>query len=405
MDTLHLALVALAWAIALAWLAKLIEAARGLRRVANLTEPRYDVMPAGDPTVTVIVPARNEAAGVAACVGSLLRQDYSRMRVVAVDDRSTDATGEILDGLAREHSNQLEVLHVTALPQGWLGKTHAMAMAARHAMAKNEPDYLLFTDGDVVFREDALRRTLAQAIATEADHFVAMPTTLVRTFGEGMLLAYLQVMALWAVRVWRAAEAGDERDAIGVGAFNLMRTRAYRELGGFDAMPMEILEDLYLGRRVKRAGMRQRVATAPGMVCVHWAAGATGILNGMTKNIFAVFRFRPVLLVLAAAGLAVSGVGPAALLLVAGARVPALVAWGSAAGLYVILSRTNRISAGYSGLFPVAAGLVAYAMLRSMVTAIRRGGVTWRGTFYSLTELRSHADGDFRNAGAKAGAK
>lgn len=405
METLHLVLVASAWAIALAWLGKLIEAARGLRRVPNLTESQHDVTPAGEPTVTVIVPARNEGAGVSACVGSLLRQDYARVRVVAVDDRSTDATGAILDGLASERPGLLEVLHVTTLPQGWLGKTHAMAMAARHVMAAHDPDYLLFTDGDVVFREDALRRALAQAVATEADHLVVMPTTLVETFGEGMLLAYLQVMAMWAVRLWRVAEASNERDAIGVGAFNLMRTAAYRQLGGFDAMPMEILEDLYLGRRVKRAGMRQRVVTAPGMVCVHWASGAVGILDGMTKNIFAVFRFRPMLLVLAAAGIAVSSVGPAALLLVEGARFPAMMAWGSAAGLSALLSRTSRISAKYSGLFPVAAALVVVAMVRSMATALWYGGVTWRGTFYPLDELRRHADGDFQNAGAKAGAK
>lgn len=395
MEALHVALVVVAWMIALAWLGKLVEAARGLGRVADLTRAQYDVSPAGEPAVTVIVPARNEAAGVGVCVESLLRQDYARMRVIAVDDRSTDATGAILDGLASGNAERLEVLHVTELPEGWLGKTHAMALAARHAVTEHDPDYLLFTDGDVLFRKDAVRRTLARAVATGADHFVAMPTTLVKSFGEGMLLGYLQVMALWAVRAWKVEEAGNQRDAIGVGAFNLMRTAAYQELGGFDATPMEILEDLTLGRRVKRARMQQRVATASGMICVHWATGAAGILNGMTKNIFAVFRFRRVRLVLGAVGIAVSGVGPAALLMVPGARIPAMVAWGSAAGLYGMLSRTNRISAGYSLMLPAAAGMVSFAMLRSMAVAVRRNGVIWRGTFYSLAELRRHADDEF----------
>jgi hypothetical protein len=311
-----------------------------------------------------------------------------------VDDRSTDATGAILDTLAREHGGRLAVLHVASLPAGWLGKTHAMALAARQAMADHEPEFLLFTDADVVFRDDAIRRALAHAVATGADHFVTMPTTIRKTAGEGMLLAYLQVMALWAVRVWRVGDEDSVGDAIGVGAFNLMRTAAYRELGGFEAMPMEILEDLTLGRRVKRARMRQCVATAPGMVCVHWAAGAAGILNGMTKNIFAVFRFRSVLLLAAAGAIALGCIGPMVFLALPGTRAAGVVALGSVVGLYRLLSRTNGIPARYAALFPVAAGLVVFAMLRSMLLAVGRGGVTWRGTFYSLAELRRHANGN-----------
>jgi GT2 family glycosyltransferase len=394
MHPLHLALVVVAWMVALAWLLKLVEAARGLGRVANLANPELDRSPAGDPRVTVVVPARNEAAGVGACVESLLRQDYAKLRIIAVDDRSTDATGAILDTLAREHGGRLAVLHVASLPAGWLGKTHAMALAARQAMADHEPEFLLFTDADVVFRDDAIRRALAHAVATGADHFVTMPTTIRKTAGEGMLLAYLQVMALWAVRVWRVGDEDSVGDAIGVGAFNLMRTAAYRELGGFEAMPMEILEDLTLGRRVKRARMRQCVATAPGMVCVHWAAGAAGILNGMTKNIFAVFRFRSVLLLAAAGAIALGCIGPMVFLALPGTRAAGVVALGSVVGLYRLLSRTNGIPARYAALFPVAAGLVVFAMLRSMLLAVGRGGVTWRGTFYSLAELRRHANGN-----------
>ena len=157
---------------------------------------------------------------------------------------------------------------------------------------------------------------------------------------------------------------------------------------------MEILEDLTLGRRVKRARMRQCVATAPGMVCVHWAAGAAGILNGMTKNIFAVFRFRSVLLLAAAGAIALGCIGPMVFLALPGTRAAGVVALGSVVGLYRLLSRTNGIPARYAALFPVAAGLVVFAMLRSMLLAVGRGGVTWRGTFYSLAELRRHANGN-----------
>jgi len=392
MHLLHFALPILAWLIAIAWLFKLLEAARGLAKVPNLLADEYDLSPADNPAVTVIVPACNEADSVAACLESLVAQDYPNLRIVVVDDRSTDQTGAIVDELACAHVKRLEALHVKILPPNWLGKTHAMAVAAGHAIATSKPEYLLFTDADIVFRCDAIRRSLAQAVATNADHFVLLPTAVAKSWGEATILAYLQVMSLWAVRPWRVSDPKATRDAIGVGAFNLIRTSAYLQLGGFEATPMEILEDLSLGRRVKRAGLRQQVASAPGLVRFHWASGISGLLNGMTKNLFAVFRFHSGPLLAAAVAIAVFCVAPVAFLALAAARFPALAALGSVVGLYVLSSRWSQISPLYAGLFPIGAALVAYSMLRSMLVTVRDGGVTWRGTFYPLAELRDYAD-------------
>lgn len=394
MHLLHPVLIVCAWLVAFAWLSKLVEAARGLATIPNLLAPECDVSPLGTPTVTVIVPARNEAANVAACLQSLLAQDYRQLHIVAVNDRSTDQTGAIMARLADENSAHLEVISISDLPANWLGKTHAMSVAARAAIADHNPDYLLFTDADILFRSDAIRRSLANAVSTNADHFVLLPTTIVKTVGEGTILAYLQVMSLWAVRLWRVADPEAKRDAIGVGAFNLIRTSAYQQLGGFEVAPMEILEDLALGRRVKRVGLRQRVATAPGMVSVHWAAGALGIVTGMTKNLFAVFRFRPAMLLAGAVGLVLLCVAPIGFLAMRFTRIPELITLGSIFGLYVLSGRSSKISPLYAVSFPVGAVVVAYSMLRSMAATMLHGGVTWRGTFYPLNELRSHAKRD-----------
>lgn len=386
----HFIVVGIAWLIAAAWLSKLVEAAIGLRRVPNLLAAKYDAAPLNGPSVTVIVPARNEAADITECLESLIGQDYQNLRIIAVDDRSTDTTGAMMDALAAVHGDRLRVLHIEALPPGWLGKTHAMALGARQAIATHNPEYLLFTDGDIVFRQDAIRRSLVEASATRADHFVLLPTTLVKSWGEGMVLSFLQVTALWAVRTWRVADPKAVRDAIGVGAFNLVRTAAYQQLGGFEATPMEILEDLYLGRRMKEAGLRQRVATAPGLVSLHWAPGMFGILNGMTKNIFAVFRFRPVWLVVAVAGMLVGCVAPVGFLAMPGIRAAGLTVCLAVAGLYILSSRTSLISPWYAVLFPMSAMLVGYSMVRSMLITVRDGGVTWRGTWYPLAQLRKN---------------
>jgi glycosyltransferase involved in cell wall biosynthesis len=382
------ALKLLSWLAALAWLWKAITAARGLPSIPNLLDPQHNLTPAGNPTITVIVPARNESADITDTLESLLNQDYPNLQILAVDDRSTDATGAIMDSLAAQNPTKLHILHVTELPAGWLGKTHAMALAARHAISIHQPDYLLFTDADVIFRREAIRRSLAQAVATQADHFVTFPTPLVKSMGEGMLLGYLQVIGLWATRPWRASDPKSIRDSVGIGAFNLLRTPAYQQLGGFDALRMEILEDLTLARHIKLAGLRQRVAVAPGLVTFHWASGTTGLINVMTKNLFAVFRFRISLVVLSCLWLTFFCLGPIAFLALPETRTPAILTLLSIAALYALSSRHSRISPWYAILFPAGAALFVYSLIRSAFTTLKHGGVTWRGTFYPLAELR-----------------
>jgi hypothetical protein len=127
------------------------------------------------------------------------------------------------------------------------------------------------------------------------------------------------------------------------------------------------------------------------MVSVHWAAGVRGLVNGMTKNVFAVFRFNPLQLLAAAFGIAFLCIAPVIFLANRGTRLPAVGALASAVGLYVLWSRTSRISPIYVAGLPLAAALVIYSMLRSMFVTLANGGVTWRGTFYPLTELRKQA--------------
>jgi GT2 family glycosyltransferase len=376
-----------AWLIALSWIYKAVEAAIGLPRIADLLEARYDRFVEGTPSLTVIVPARNEAADIAECLKSLLAQDYSNLQIIAVDDRSTDETGARMDALAEAYPERLHVLRIAELPEDWLGKTHAMAMAASQATS----EWLLFTDADVLFRADSLRRSLAYAVASGADHLVTMPTTIIRRWDEGALLGFFQIFGLWAARPWKVADPRARRDAIGVGAFNMIRRSAYEQIGGFEALRMEIVEDLGLGRRVKRAGLAQRIAFGRGLVRVHWASGALGLVRVMTKNIFSAFRFYISLTMVACVWLIVFCAAPVFGLMLAGTRLPAALTLAAIAVTYRLYGRISGISAWQAVLSPVAAMLFVYALLRSMMITLRQGGVVWRGTFYSLKTLRRYA--------------
>lgn len=390
---MHFVLVAqvAAWIVALSWSLRVAAAYRGLPLIPDLLLPEHDLAPLNTPMLVVVVPARNEQAHICACIESLLAQDYANLRILAVDDRSTDATGAELDALADAHPERLRVLHIAELPPGWLGKSHAMHTAALEALARDRADYLLFTDADVYFRPDALRRSLAHAVAVRADHLVLAPTMISHRWDEAAVLSFFQIFGLWAARAWRVANP-KARDALGIGAFNLVNASAYERVGGFAAFPLAVLEDLTLARRIKRAGLRPRVAFGVDMVQVHWAAGTSGLVGVMTKNIFAVFNYRIVLLFCGVAWMAAFCLAPFIAIWVPALTVPAAVALAAMTWGYMLMRRISNLRARNILLAPYAIVVFIYTLLRSMVMTLRQGGVIWRGTFYSLAELRRNTE-------------
>lgn len=386
------------WMIAAVWTQRALVARLNLPSVPNLLDARPSASTAGGPSgtgptaeITVIVPARNEGASIEATLRSLLAQTIP-VEIIAVDDRSTDSTGAIMDRMSAESlpaGKSLSVIHVESLPAGWMGKTHAMALAARQTATP----WLLFTDGDVRFRTDALERTLRYAQDSAAGHLVLLPTLILRTPGERMMAVVFYSLSLLAWRPWKIADPHAKRDSIGVGAFNLVRGDVYRAAGGFEAHPLEILEDVRLGFTIKSLGYRQCLVLGRNLVEVHWAAGALGMVHNLTKNIFAVFRFRTWLLLGACLGLGVLCFAPLVGLFAPWPiRAASLISLAMAGWLYELSSRHfSGISPIYTLTFPLGALLVLYAMFRSMGVTLLRRGVVWRGTFYPLRELRQRA--------------
>lgn len=382
----------LAWLVAAAWLARVLPAYFLLPRVPDLLAADLDVEAnrAAWPSVAVIVPARNEQAAIEQCLRALLASDYPNLQILAVDDRSTDATGTIMDRLAAlpEAQGRLRALHVEKLPPGWLGKPHAMAYAASRVSA----DWLLFTDGDVLFAPDALRRAMAYATRSHADHLVLLPSLILRGWAETMLIAFFQTFSAFAGRPWKIPDARAKRDYIGVGAFNLMRRTVYEALGGYAELRMEVLEDMRMGYRIKQAGYAQRVTFGKGLLRIRWADSAWGILENLTKNIFSLFRFRVSLLLGAWVGLAVICLTPFAALAVPGAaRWAGITTLAALAAMNQRYWKQTKISPLYLALFPVATLLFLFTLLRSMALVLWRGGVLWRGTLYPLKDLRQQA--------------
>jgi len=376
--------------LALAWFSRIVDAALGMSKIADISLPQWDRKPAtakGNPRVSIIVPARNESEAIESALVQLLALDYDNYEVIAVDDRSTDETGAIMDLVAAAPltRGRLKIIHVKELPPGWLGKTHAMWSAGRQATG----DWLLFTDGDVLFKPDTLRRAIAYGEAEPADHVILFPQMIMKSPGERMMIAFFQTLFVFGHRPWKVADPKTD-DHMGVGAFNMIRRSTYESVGTYQRLRMEVLDDMKLGKVVKKAGFAQRNVFGEDLITIHWAKGAMGIVNNLTKNFFAVLSYQWLRAVLSCFGLMFLNLMPffGTIFVHGWARLPYAVALGSMFLIYVGMSRRSSIPPYYFVLHPISTTLFAYTVLRSTFLTLRQGGVVWRGTLYPLDELK-----------------
>ncbi len=351
--------------------------------------PRFleDVQPDDTPlpSLTVVVPACNEENRIAEAVRSLLTQTYPSLQVIAVDDRSTDRTGEILDKIAYDDS-RLEVIHIHSLPQGWLGKPHALQAGLEHASGK----WALFTDGDVIFEPDVLRRAMFYALCTGVDHLVVFPRPETERLSErivtsvfGLLLAIRQELG--------GVEDPKSKGHVGAGAFNLVHREALDSIGGLKPLRLEIVEDIELGRRIKHHGFRQTFLYSHTLLHLRWQVGVSGFVGGLTKNAFAANKFSVGLTLMQIGAVILTNVlAPLSILSPTGwAKLCAVPIWIFLFGSYTISQRINGTPVWTALFHPLGALVVVYTMLRSMLHTLWQGGVQWRGTFYPLDMLRS----------------
>ena len=375
----------------LCWVAAGMYAIRERRMLRFLSELSPD-LPADPPTVTIIFAARNEGSTVAEAARSMAEQRYPNLEVIAVNDRSDDDTGTYLKQVAAAHPN-LRVLEVQELPPGWLGKTHALARGAEAASG----DWLLFTDADVHFAPDAVARAVSYAESEGLDHLTIAPHFVAKGVWLQALLAFFStLMALLYSR--RRIRSG--KMSAGIGAFNLVRREVYRRAGGHEAIRLCVDDDIKLGAVLRAAGARQDLLPSGGLLKVPWYGSLGEAIRGFEKNAYSGSDYRPGVSVLQVVGLLAFFVAPAvwALAGLLGALRGVWVSgWVEAlAATLVFLTLALAVSTTGAGLSPasallapVGAALFAFAVGRAVWLGERRGGIRWRGTFYSLSQLRS----------------
>lgn len=341
------------------------------------------------PPLSVVVTACDEVETIEQALRSLLAQDYPRLELIAVDDRSSDGTGAVIDRVASE-DERLRGVHIDALPDGWLGKVHAL----HHGTQLAGGEWLLYLDADVQLAPGALRRAVGYAIERRLDHLPVNPEMILSTFWLAVAVCSFAFGYFATLRASKIRDPDSDAYA-GVGAFNLVRAEALRRSEGWPWLRMEIADDVGLGLMIKRAGGRTGIAFGPGLVSVRWYESVPAMARGLRKNMFAAFgRFSVGYTLIKSSMLLTINAAPLAAVICGAIFFPPLAVFGGgamAAQAVGAWSLHRRLDAPLlpSLLALPGALLIAYMIFGSMVHTRRLGAVEWRGTRYPIEQLRA----------------
>jgi len=369
--------------IAFFWLTHGLRVAYGAIRLPWLKDfsPATD---AGSSRISLIFAARDEEEKLPAALATLTEIDYPNLEIIAVDDRSKDSTGRILDEFAAAHP-RLRAVHVMKLPPGWLGKPHAL----QKAFEISTGDWLLFTDADVRFKRDVLRRAVTLASERKLDHLSLLCDIDVTGFWEKLLVTFFGFVFQVATDPYRVSDP-HSYFYVGIGAFQMVKRSVYEASGTHRRLAMEVLDDMKLGKIIKRSGFRSGVGIAQDSVAVRWHAGLGNLIRGVTKNFFAGAGYKIEIVALGIAGLFLIDVAPffGVFLGHGWIRMFAAIAVFMALSFHAAVAYAMRVSPLYALTHPLGAILLGYMLLRSTFVTLQQGGIVWRDTFYPLDELK-----------------
>ncbi len=336
------------------------------------------------PFISVCVPARNEERGIRTCLTSLLQQNYPHFEVIAINDHSTDTTGEIMQSLSEEFSN-LHTFEGQTLPSGWLGKPFALYQAVSQAKG----DYLIFTDADPVFQPHALTTAVHTMTTRNLDLLTLMPGTEFGSFWERAVQPVIFGF-IAALSRFKKINSPDHTTAMGFGAFIMVKREAYDRIGGHEGVKHEVLEDVMLAKRAKKAGYKLLAADAKSIFSIRMYHSLQEIWTGWRKNIFIAmkksilrtvyhicvvlgFLVTPYLVllwnILEGTGILWTGVALVALLMVLTASIH--------------LCDELRLQRWNAFLFPLGAFVMSAIMVNSMLQVLIKKETEWRGRKYS----------------------
>lgn len=339
-----------------------------------------------DPAVAIIIAVRNEEEDLEKALISVCSLNYTNFRLVLVNDRSTDHSKEILEDFAQRFSN-ITVIHINELPDGWLGKSHALYRGYQHSTE----EWLLFTDADVVFKPDTLAKAINFSIISKIDHLVLLPHIHSRSGVFNSVLATFKIMFDLQYRPW-AVNNPESAASIGMGAFNLVKRTAYEKAGTHVRFSLHPNDDLRLGECIKSSGGKQDVLYGDEQIKYEWYSSLSAFVNGLMKNAFSSVNYSFSKAVVNSIAALLFFTLPVPVLLLSGVpqqQCMAALILISQLALYM-LKPAMHAKWWYIFIIPLAAAVISYTMLKSAILTLLQGGIYWRESFYPLSELKKY---------------
>jgi chlorobactene glucosyltransferase len=370
------------WLIAVVWLLLRALRQRGALRSLRPATPSGQVR-----SVAVIVPARDEAGNITRCLTALSAQVLPGLRIVVVDDQSTDATAAIAAAFS-DRDRRIQLLQAPALPQGWVGKCHACWIGARAALGV---DWLCFIDADVTADPMLIASAVETAETETLDLLSLAPRHELESFAERLILPCgLYLLAF--IRDLRRIPAPDHPEVHVTGQCMLIRRNAYDAVGGHRAVRNAICEDTALAGLIKRSGRKIALQGAERMLSTRMYDGWRTLWPGLAKNLVEMLGGTRSTVLTALVGVALAWAAVLVPLMDALAcrdGVPracealalALPASAAAFALHLAGTRFFHIPFWYGLVFPL--GYTAGALIA--IDSVRRrlsGRVTWKGRTY-----------------------
>ena len=353
--------------------------------LAKLNPPQPQLWP----SLSVIVPARNEADKLEAAAQTLLDEDYPNLQIVLVDDRSTDRTGQIIDRLA-DRDDRVKAIHISELPEGWMGKVNAL----NTGLAQSGGEFLLFTDADVHFAPGTFRKALSYCLQRKLDHLAAFPDLWPTSFIlDSMIFIFIRHFLMFISRPWSACKP-NSRAFLGIGAFNLLRRSAFEATEGFEWLRREVTDDMGLALLMKRSGASCASVAAFGQVGLFWYTSIREAGVGAEKAYATLSNFslsRTIVFTLLTLAMEIS---PIVLLFflffdnlhfIGYAGVAVFIAFVFS---IIVVTRWGKARLLPNLAGPLTVWLMAVQFIRAGFLGFWRGGVAWRGTLYSARQFR-----------------
>ncbi|HXT26838.1 MAG TPA: glycosyltransferase [Candidatus Eisenbacteria bacterium] len=342
------------------------------------------------PRVTAVIPARNEAASIAAVIVALAKQDYpGEFSVIIVDDHSEDATAELARNAGTESGapSRFQVITAPNLAAGWTGKLWALNSGIGVATAKNPaPEFLWFTDADVAHGPDTLRRLVTRAQQDNLDLTSLMVLLESQTFAERLLIpAFLYFFLMLYPPNWIANPRGKTAGA--AGGCILLHRAALDRIGGLVSIRNEIIDDCSLARVVKRSGGKIWMGLTRASHSLRGDSGLAEIRDMIARTAFTQLHYSALQLFGTLAGLTITFLVPVALTFAPSPRIwlPALLAWCLMTASFLPTITFYHLSPLWSPLLPLSALFYSYATFLSALRHWQGRGAQWKGRSQTKT--------------------